>query len=319
MSARVDVVVVNWNAGELLRKCVESVSTDKAGFEARVIVVDNASSDESMSNIPGSVTKIYQSENAGFARACNIGAAAGTAPYILFLNPDAALRGDCLEASIGFLESAEGRNVGICGVRLVNDNGAVERTCARFPTVRTFVGRALGIWRIWPTLFPPHYLIDFDHAESREVDEVMGAYFLVRRSVFEALNGFDECYFVYFEELDFSLRAKQAGWISYFLATAEAYHKGGGVSSQVKAHRLFYSLRSRIIYSVKNMGWFRGVLVCLITLLLEPLTRIAQALVRRSWMDFRNTLAGYRMLFMAMPRTIAALAGKNAKSAGRID
>ncbi|MBK6714132.1 MAG: glycosyltransferase family 2 protein [Burkholderiales bacterium] len=305
--AEVDVVIVNWNSGAFLSRCVDSLLIHGGADLAKVFLVDNGSTDGSMGFVAGpsdQVEKVFLGTNAGFAKACNRGAEKGRAPYILFFNPDAELHPDCLRRSLDFMNSPAAAQVGICGVQLIGDDGQVEKTCARFPSVRTFMGRATGLHKVLPGVFPPHYLTDFDHRESRPVDEVMGAYFLVRRELFERLGGFDERYFVYFEELDFALQARQAGWGTYFLATASAYHKGGGVSSQVKAHRLFYSLRSRMLYSFKHMGRVRGGLVWLITMGLEPITRTVLALARCSRADVRNTWSGYRMLWADMPATL---------------
>src|SRR5207247_3592833 len=89
-------------------------------------------------------------------------------------------------------------------------------------------------------------------SESGLVDQVIGAYFMVRRPLFEALGGFDERFFVYFEEVDLSLRARQNGWASYFLANARVYHTGQVSSGQVRGERLFYLLRSRTEYARKH-------------------------------------------------------------------
>src|SRR5207245_5442374 len=129
------------------------------------------------------------------------------------------------------------------------------RTCARFPTPRRFLSSILGLDRALPAMFPPHFMVEWNHEESQEVDQVMGAFFLVRRSVFEALGGFDERFFVYFEEVDFSLRARKLGWRTFYLSVAQAYHLGSGlVTKPAQAARLFYSLRSRILYAYKHFN-----------------------------------------------------------------
>ncbi|MFQ5780560.1 MAG: glycosyltransferase family 2 protein, partial [Nitrospiria bacterium] len=144
----------------------------------------------------------------------------------------------------------------------------------------------------------------WNHRESREVDHVIGAFFLVRRSLYKALDGFDERFFVSFEDLDFSCRAEKAGWRSYYLATVQAYHKGGGTSEQIKSTRLFYTLRSRILYGYKHLGWWVATGLMLGTLLLEPLARIGFAIVRGSFVRLQETVGAYAMLWMTLPRWI---------------
>jgi GT2 family glycosyltransferase len=129
------------------------------------------------------------------------------------------------------------------------------------------------------------------------VDQVMGAFFLVRRSLFEDLKGFDERFFVYYEEVDFARRASTLGWSSFYLAQAQAFHSGGGTSRQVKAKRLFYFLRSGILYAFKHFSPIAASLVLFVTLLLEPLSRTALAVVRRSWSSLPETWSAYLMLY----------------------
>src|SRR5438132_1856023 len=214
----VDVVIVNWNAGPLLRECAESVVAPGRGLVSGVVVVGNdssAGSDRSIERLAG-VTLIRAGENLGFARACNLGAASGGAEFLLFLNPDTRLLPDSLAPVIGFMRRAESADVGICGIQLVGENGAVARNCARFPSAAGFVARTAGLDRVSPAF--SHFESEWDHATTREVDQVMGAFFLVRRSVFDSLQGFDERFFVYFEDLDLALRARRAGWSSVYFA-----------------------------------------------------------------------------------------------------
>ncbi len=257
MDASLDIIIVNWNSGRQLRRCLESIqSTNREKFElARVMVVDNASCDGSADDLHAGtlpLTLIRNTENRGFAAACNCGAKASQADYLLFLNPDVCLLSDSLIVAMDFMEKAENANVGICGIQLLDEQGQINCTCSRFPTAFTYFSQMLGFDRLFPKLFPGHLLKRSDHGQSRDVNHVMGAFFLIRRALFESLHGFDERFFVYLEDLDLSYRLSQAGWQSYYLTTARAYHKGGGCSEQAKAARLFYSLRSRTLYSYKH-------------------------------------------------------------------
>ena len=132
-------------------------------------------------------------------------------------------------------------------------------------------------------------MAEWAHDQTQDVDQVMGAFFMIRRPIFKSLSGFDERFFVYFEEVDLSLRAHQAGWRSVYLAEAQAFHAGGGVSRHVKAKRLYYSLRSRILYVFKHFNPFTAMLVLLTTLLIEPLSRSLLAICRLSWVSLKET------------------------------
>ena len=145
-------------------------------------------------------------------------------------------------------------------------------------------------------------MTEWDHAATRTVDEVMGAFFFMRRSAFERLGGFDERFFVYFEEVDFSLRAREAGWRTVYLADAQAFHLGGGVSDQVKAHRLAYSLHSRLLYVVKHFSTLDSSMVAAATLLIEPWTRLAWAALRLAPREIGETLGGFFLLWRRLSR-----------------
>lgn len=302
----VDVVVVNWNAGSQLAEVVSSIEKYHHGLVSSVAIVDNASTDDSlgrvetMQNLPFKLLVIRNSENSGFGKACNLGAQQAKSEYLLFLNPDAALYADTLPKAFAFMQDPANSKVGICGVQLLDEAGHVSRSCARFPSVMGFVAHAVGLDRFFPRL--GHFMAEWDHVQTRQVDHVIGAFFLVRRELFSALHGFDERFFVYLEDLDFSYRACQSGWSSMYLASTQAFHAGGGTSNQIKARRLFYSLRSRLLYAFKHFSWMGAVGVLLATLLVEPLSRSALALLRCSWSGLKETWAAYGMLWRWLPQ-----------------
>lgn len=112
------------------------------------------------------------------------------------------------------------------------------------------------------------------------------------------MGGFDERFFVYFEEVDLSLRVRQLGWDSIYLAEAQAFHAGGGTSSQVKAHRLFYSLRSRLLYGFKHFPRWQAWILVLMTLGIEPVTRTCFSFMKNGLVGVRNTWQAYCMLYL---------------------
>lgn len=303
-NCEVSVVIVNWNAGPQLLACINSFAKYGGVLVRRVTVVDNGSVDGSEGFIESlqNVTLLRAGTNLGFGKACNLGATQAESEYLLFLNPDATLYADTLPRVLAFMQDPANSKVGICGVQLLDEAGQVSRSCARFPSAMGFVCHAIGIDRLVPRM--GHFMVEWDHANTRQVDQVIGAFFLVRRDLFNALHGFDERFFVYFEEVDFSYRAQKAGWHSVYLAETQAFHAGGGTSNQVKARRLFYSLRSRLLYAFKHFSWVGAAGVLLATLLVEPLSRSAQALLRRSWAGLKETWAAYGMLWHWLPQWV---------------
>lgn len=306
MPGEVDIVIVNWNAGDLLRRCVQSIASYGGCRVAQVIIVDNGSTDGSadlaVENVPLDIVKVGR--NLGFGRACNLGAARGSSPYLLFFNPDAELGAGTLDQALGYLQGPDGDQVGVCGIRLVDVDGHAHRHCARFPTARTFLGNSLGLTRALKRWFPPVLMVDFDHLADRRVDHVMGAFYLMPRRIFEQVGGFDEDFFVYLEDLDLSRRVRQAGYRIEYRAGPAAFHKQGGTSEKVKAHRLFYSLKSNVVYVAKHLGPVSAAAVIGITYLVEPVSRTVRGLLRASPEEVWFTWRGFAMLYRDAPATL---------------
>ena len=290
-------IVVNWNSGAHLMECLASLRG-----QCRAIVVDNASTDGSCDGVGDldEVTLVVADENLGFGKACNLGARHAHTQYLLFLNPDARLLTGTLDRALIQMMSEDHRHIGICGVQLLDETAKVARSCARLPTPGRLLAQAFALNRVIPTL--GHFMNEWPHDSTREVDQVIGAFFLVRRDVFVQLGGFDERYFVYFEEVDFTYRARQAGWKTLYLADVQAFHAGGGTSNQIKAQRLFYVLRSRILYAHKHFSRLGCLTVCLATLLVEPFSRSALSIIRQSWSAFKETWQAYLMLWRWLPQ-----------------
>lgn len=308
-----DIVIVNWNTGPQLQECLQSISLASPASVLRLrqcVVVDNASVDGSadgLEGLPLPLTMIRNHENKGFAYACNQGAKVGRSEYILFLNPDFRLFPDSLVKALRFLEGKRNERVCILGIQLVDENGVIQRNVARFPTPGSLFYRMFGLDRLWSRRFPSHLMTDWDHQESREVDQVTGAFYLVRRKVFEELKGFDERFFMYFEDLDFAYRAKQADWKSYYLADARAFHYGGGASNQVKAKRLSYVLNSRVLYVAKHFGSPSALRILMASLLVEFWARLGWSLANLSGQNFIETLRAYGMFVRTLPQLLRDL------------
>jgi N-acetylglucosaminyl-diphospho-decaprenol L-rhamnosyltransferase len=302
VSGSLHIVIVNWNTGELLRGCLDSIATaaEHGGVHVvRVTVVDNASTDGSADALDESklpLQVIRNRRNLGFGAACNQGAAGSDADYMLLLNPDTRLFADTLATVTEFMDGERAAGVGICGIEMVDAGGAPTISCERFPTVRVMVGKMTGLDRLFPRLFPSHHIDPEELTESGPVDQVIGAFYFVRRRLFKRLGGFDSRYFIYFEDVDFALRARRLGYESYFLKEARAFHAANVSSEQVRDFRLFHSLRSRLIYMRVHWSRRQAALIAFLTVAVELPARLARALVRRSRADLTETISAYRML-----------------------
>lgn len=299
---QLDVVVVNWNAGETISRCIATLDGVAAKLPPMsVVVVDNASTDGSADALTAenfSLTIIRNVENVGFAAACNQGAAAGKATRILFLNPDVLVTApDAIEKSLTFLAEEGNASAGIVGVQLLNEAGQVARSLSPFPTPLRAFGWMTALDRMAPSAFDPHFLPVSEHAHTRPVDSIMGAFLMIRRPVFARLQGFSTEFFVYYEDVDLCKRARDAGWSSWYLSDASVIHEGCGTTRNIRAIRYFYSTRSRIIYGLRHFSPAAGYLTALGWMFLDPLVRVIYAVVKVSPRGVAETVRGTMMLW----------------------
>jgi len=310
LEIQLDIILVNWNTGSRLIEAITSISQHHSSLVSSVIVVDNASTDASLTHVdaltdlPFPLHIIRNLANRGFGAACNQGAELAASGYLLFLNPDTRLFQHSLSVPLDFMRRPENADVGILGIQLVDEYNHIARSCARFPSLGIFLAQALGLNRLPGLRHLNTHLSEWPHDKTAMVDHVIGAFFFMRRSLFELLGGFDERFFVYLEDLDLSLRAHQAGWRTVYLTDAQAFHAGGGTSHQVKAHRLFYSLRSRLLYGFKHFTRLEAWILSGVTLLLEPVSRTMFSLARGNVQELRNTWKAYIMLYKDMGKIL---------------
>ena len=237
-SAVVDAVIVNYNAGPLLSRCVESLL--QSALVRTVVVSDNASSDKSVDAvrklIPAGHHVVLRLNNAnlGFGRACNIGFSLTQAPYILFINPDCIAQPGSVERLLNVLEQHP--DMGMVGPLILNPDGSEQAGARRTtPTVgRAFI-KAFGLSRLAARFSggPGDFNLDSTvlPTEPSDVDAISGACMLVRRSAIEQVGLFDEGYFMHCEDLDWCMRFRLAGWRVVFVPDAVVMHEKG-VSSR---------------------------------------------------------------------------------------
>lgn len=300
----IGIVICNWNTNGLLRACVESINiSDRQCFDQfELVVVDNDSSDTSINfidevNFDFPITLIRNKSNLGFGSACNMGANwllknNQCLDFILFLNPDTKLETTTFMSI--FEENQIPDDAGIIGIQLYDDDGNVSVSCSRFPSTVNYVGRSLGLHKVFPNLvFFNQHMREFNHNQDRYVDQVMGAFFLVKMPVIRELHGFDERFFVYFEEVDFCYRASKIGFRTFFLSTSKAYHACGGSSRNVKSSRLYYSLSSRFKYFRKNHSYASYFLVVVFAFSFELMARIGACIVKVDMKSLFEVIRAY--------------------------
>jgi GT2 family glycosyltransferase len=151
--------------------------------------------------------------------------------------------------------------------------------------------------RFYPALVPRHFLSDWDHRDTRSVDQVIGAFLLIRRGLFEKLQGFDERYFLYYEDVDLCLSVRKAGWKVVYFAGARAEHVGGGSTGGAKGRRLYYLTISRTQYTAKWHGKMAAVAVFGLSVILELPIRWLHAIVARPPQERRAVLEAMKLVF----------------------
>ena len=249
------VVIVNYNAGEHLETCLRSLAEHLAGFDWDAVVVDNCSTDGSEQRVAAFAPRaslIRNTGNRGFARAINQGVSATDAPLVLLLNPDASLLPGAAEAMCAELRSHS--DCAVIGPAVVNEDGSVQGSARGDPNMLTgLFGRTTLLTRLFPhSALAQNNVRTLGAARpgegSIEVDWVSGACMLVRRNAFDRVGGFDERFFLYWEDADFCRRLRTAGWRVRYHPDACILHVVGQSSRTVRRLAVREFHRSAYLY-----------------------------------------------------------------------
>lgn len=289
------IVVVNWNARDLLRSCLRSIYANPQKCSFDVTVVDNASADGSTDMVRQcfpEVRLIENRRNVGFAHANNQGIRRSNGRLILLLNPDTEVQAGALQALTNFLDGQP--RAGAVGPRLLNPDGSLQPSCHPTPTLAREFWRLFHLDAIYPyARYPMHR---WDQDTPRRVDVIQGACLLLRRDALDQVGLLDEDYFMYSEEVDLCTRLRRAGWQIYWVPRAKVVHYGAQSTRQV-ADEMFLQLhRSKVLYFRKHCNN--------LTVRLYKLLLFAAALAR---------LAGHPVVWLAHPsrrQDILTLAGR---------
>lgn len=250
-----DVVIVNFDSGNHLRSCLEHIEAAGKGLNFDVVVVDNASTDGSadgVEQISTRVSVIRSPVNLGYGAACNRGVGATTAPYVCMLNPDIVPEPGSLTEMVSALAGRD--DVGVLGPRLVNPDGSVYPSCRVVPGLRVAMGHALfGIFSEDNPFTRAYKLLDLDRDLEQEVDWVSGAAMFVRREAYLQVDGFDEGFFMYVEDLDLCARMKLRGWKAVFYPGAQMLHHVAGSSRRAPYRMIRHHHFSLIRYAALRM------------------------------------------------------------------
>jgi len=227
----ISIIIPSYDTKELTTNCIRSIDEDGTSkLKKEVIVVDNASSDGTSETLEKlrfnnlKLTIIRNNENIGFARACNRGIRRSSGKYVLLLNSDTKVISGAIDKLVEFAESTP--DAGVIGARLLNEDGSVQPSCFRLPTLFKAVSQ---YWLNRGNLLDKYYP---KGNTPLVVEAVVGAAFLITPEGVKKVGLLDERYFMYFEDLDYCRRVKDAGLKVYYLPTAKIFHLHGasGVS-----------------------------------------------------------------------------------------
>ncbi len=259
------IIVVNWNTSDVLRDCLQSIYVQTESFEFEVIVIDNASVDDSVHMLKAefpNVTIIENTENLGFAAANNQGLAIAHGQYILLLNSDTVILDSCIPKTISFADAHPG--AAVVGCRVLNPDMTLQSTCFMFPSVLNMLLSSSYLYKLFPTsrFFGRERMTWWYRDNVKEVDVVTGCFMLVRREAIEQVGVMDEQFFMYGEETDWCYRFKKAGWKILFTPVAEVVHLHGASSKQRKPEMTLQLRGSILLFLKKHKGRFIHTVAC---------------------------------------------------------
>ena len=241
MPPDIAVVIVTYNSAHVVGDLLDSLPAALDGLTADVIVVDNGSTDGTAELLAAREgCRVVCSANTGYAGGINRGVReAMSAEAILVLNPDVRLHEGSVPPLLAVLREP---NVGIAAPQVRSPQGALELSLRREPTLL----RALGLTRTKLVLFSEYVTRPSDYARPRDVDWALGAVLLMSRKCYDTLNGWDETYFLYSEETDLALRARDAGLLTRYEPRAVAVHIGGQSGRTHRTHAMQIVNRVRL-------------------------------------------------------------------------
>jgi GT2 family glycosyltransferase len=278
----IGIVIVTYNSQSEIGPCLDAALATGAD----VVVVDNGSQDGTIAEVASrGVRVVANPDNRGFAAAVNQGFTLLHSPYVLLLNPDAVILGglDAMRQACD-LEGAAGAGGCLVDAQNKPQTGFMVRC---LPTPAALVLEVLVLNRIWPNnpVNRRYRAVAVDYSLRIAVEQPAGAFFMVRRAVWEELGGFDEGYYpLWFEDVDFCQRVAARNYVLFYTPEAVARHTGGhSIASIGMQARCFYWYRSLIRYSARHYRPFAFRMVCLSVVAGSILRGAAGALLQRSW------------------------------------
>lgn len=253
------IVIVAFNNPTLIDNCISTIKVDFE-FVDKIYVVDNSTDNLVYYSKNSKVIVIVVGKNIGFGAACNLGASQVKSDWILFLNPDTEMRDETL-MNLKNSISSNGREYSILGAKLLDRLSITQRNCAIEPKFYNIINATLRLDKINPNIFPGYTMKWWDHEDSRPVVQVMGSFLTIKKNIFHLLGGFDERFFMYYEELDLCVRAKKLNYKCLYDSSITLFHDAGGISTNYKLERFLYNSKSKELYCLKHFSLFENLCI----------------------------------------------------------
>jgi GT2 family glycosyltransferase len=258
-SVDISVVIVGWNAKHYLGLCLESLAKAPPRRSMEVLVVDNASTDDSAEMVEAKfpwVKLIKSSENLGFAKGNNVAIRQCQGRYVALVNPDVIVFPGCLDVLADFLD--ENPKVGNVGPRVLNPDMSMQSTCRRFPTLWNNFCSATGLSARFKNsrFFAGEHMFYFPHDRTLAVDVLVGCFSMIRREALDAVGLLDEGLFMYGDDVDWCRRARNAGWQVVFYPGGQAIHDRGKITAPYPVRFAVAQQKSVLYYWSKHHSFF---------------------------------------------------------------
>lgn len=257
---QVSILIVNYNTSELLINCIKSIYKQTSFIEFEIIVVDNHSSDDSVSKVRKdfpNVKVIENNQNIGFAKANNQAINESTGEVILLLNSDTIVLDGAIEKSFRFFKDHP--DAGVVGCKLMNPDRSLQPSCRSFPSLLNYLSESFFLYKLFPKsqIFGRPFMTFLDYKNIVKVDVVTGAFMMIKRDVLDHVGLLDDGFFMYSEETDFCYRVRKNGWQIYYYPGAQIIHIRGGTSEQLAAQMFLELHKSQIRFCFKHHpGWY---------------------------------------------------------------
>jgi hypothetical protein len=252
----VSIIIVNWNAKDLLKNCLKSIYANHPKSEFEIIVVDNNSSDGTVEMILKEFPKVHliqNKKNFGFAKANNIGIRNSKGKYLALVNSDVEVESGCFDNLVNFMK--QNKNIGVVGPLILNPDRSIQATCRYFPSLWRSICEAFWLNKLFRSSFlSAERMLYFNGKTTLRTDVLSGCFWLINEEYLDKVGLLDERFFIYAEDIDWCKRFWEAGYEVVFYPEANAIHHSGGSSTIEPLRFSREQIKARFLYWQKHFS-----------------------------------------------------------------